>query len=163
MSKNNLLAFRVVRFALVGLVNTAVNFAILNLSFYELRQSKLVSSFIATSCALIFSFILSRSFVFADKDQPAKKMLLFIVVTVSGILLTQNSIYALGLHFLHNHEVGVIIFVHRLLNLNLSRNFIDVNLSNIIASLFVMVWNYNGYRLLVFKSARLGNGDIKTT
>ena len=152
-----IVAFRFGRFVIIGVCNTIINFAILNFAFYGLHQGKLVSSFIATGCAVIFSFILNRNFVFLDKKRPAMKLVIFIVVTVSGILIVQNSIYALGIYLLRNHEVGVINFIHGLTKISLSKNFVDVNLSNVVASLLVMVWNYNGYRWFVFKAERTGN------
>jgi hypothetical protein len=85
------------------------------------------------------------------------KLVIFIAVTVSGILIVQNSIYALGIYLLHNHEVGVINLIHGLTKISLSKNFVDVNLSNVVASFLVMVWNYNGYRLLVFRAERIGD------
>lgn len=156
-----IVAFRVLRFVVVGVGNTALNFAILNFAFYGLHESKLVSSFIATTCAVIFSFIMNRSFVFLDKDRPAKKLVLFIAVTVSGVLLVQNTIYAFGLHLLSHHEAGVITLVHDLIDIKLSRNFVDVNLSTVVAALFVMIWNYNGYRIFVFNGERYGNEVVE--
>src|ERR1017187_6038048 len=92
----NIVAFRLVRFLIVGAGNTTVNFAVLNFAFYGLHQGKLVSSFIATACAVVFSFILNRAYVFVDKERPAKKLVLFILVTASGVMLIQNSVYAIG-------------------------------------------------------------------
>jgi len=152
-----IVAVRLGRFVIIGICNTIINFAILNFAFYGLHQGKLVSSFIATSCAVIFSFILNRNFVFLDKKRSAMKLVIFIAVTVSGILIVQNSIYALGIYLLHNHEVGVINLIHGLTKISLSKNFVDVNLSNVVASFLVMVWNYNGYRLLVFRAERIGD------
>lgn len=157
----SIVAFRLGRFVIIGLCNTVINFAILNFAFYGLHQGKLVSSFIATSCAVIFSFILNRSFVFLDKERPMMKLVLFIVVTVGGILLIQNSVYALGVFLLHHHDAGVINAVYAITRIRLSANFVDINLSNVIASLIVMVWNYNGYRLFVFKAKRHGNDIVE--
>lgn len=152
---------RMNRFAIVGVANTALNFAVLNFVFYSLQGGKFISSFIATSCAVIFSFILNRNLVFMDKVRPAKKLVLFIIVTVSGVLLIQNSVYALGIKLLQHHELRVSNFIYAFTDTRFSSDFIDVNLSNLIASLFVMAWNYNGYRLLVFKGERHDNVGTK--
>ncbi|HUC89425.1 MAG TPA: GtrA family protein [Patescibacteria group bacterium] len=157
-----ILAFRVSRFVLVGVANTAINFAILNLAFYGLHQTKLTSSFIATGCAVIFSFIMNRNFVFQDKSRSMQKLALFIILTASGVMLVQNSIYALGILLFHGHTLGISNVIHGLIRIRLSDTFIDVNLSNLVASLGVMVWNYNGYRLFVFKGERHGNDVIET-
>lgn len=157
-----IVAFRISRFVIVGMANTAVNIAVLNLAFYSFHRGKLVSSFIATGCAVVFSFIMNRSFVFQDKSKPAQKLALFTLLTLSGVLLIQNSVYALGVTLLHNHDSGIINIIHGLTGLGLSSDFVEVNLSNVIASLCVMVWNYNSYRLFVFNGIRYGDAVIET-
>ena len=138
-----IVAFRVGRFAIVGTANTIVNFMILNLSFYALNQSKITSSLIATSCAIVFSFILNRNFVFMDKERPAKKFLVFIAITAGGVLLIQNSVYAVLISLLNYNDL------------------IEINVSNLLASLCVMFWNYNGYKIFVFHGKRFGNEIIE--
>ena len=157
-----IVAFRISRFVLVGMANTAVNIAILNLAFFWLHQGKLVSSFMATGCAIIFSFIMNRAIVFQDKTRAAQKLTLFAVLTVSGVLLVQNSVYALGIAFLDHHNLGISNVIDNLIGLRLRDDFIDVNLSNVVASLCVMVWNYNSYRLFVFNGKRDGDDVIET-
>ncbi len=143
-----IVAFRITRFVVVGLGNTTFNFAVLNFVFYGLHQTKLVSSFIATACAVMLSFALNRSFVFVDKERPAKKLALFILVTAGGVLLIQNSVYALMLALLQHHGVN--------------NDFLVINLGNLVASLMVMIWNYNGYRIFVFRGERHKNVVIET-
>lgn len=152
---------RVARFTIAGAVNTAVNFAVLNFAFYVLHQNKLTSIVLATSCAISVSFMLNRTFVFLDKERPAKKLARFIVVSVIGVFLIQNTVYAIGLALLRSHEAGVIHAVYSLSGVKLSNNFVDVNLSNLIASFAVMFWNYNGYKLFVFNGKRRGNEVIE--
>jgi putative flippase GtrA len=158
-----IVAFRLTRFIVVGLANTAINFAILNFAYYSLHRSKLVSSLLATSCAVVISFVLNRNFVFLDKERPAKRLVLFIFVTLSGVLLIQNSIYSIGILLLRHHEFGLIHIIHLLTQITLSPSFIDINLSNAVASLFVMIWNYNGYRIFVFNAERHGNELTEAT
>jgi len=157
-----LVGFRLTRFVIVGLLNTVVNFSILNFSFYYLNQSKLVSSFIATTCAVVFSFILNRYFVFEDKGHLGKQIAAFILVTVVGTLVIQNLVYALFTYILHNHELGITNLIYTIAKIKVRSSFVDVNVSNLIASLVVMLWNYNGYRILVFNGKRYGNDIIET-
>ena len=127
---------RVTRFLLVGAANTIINFVVLNFVFYELHLDKIISSILATSCAILFSFTFNRSFVFRDKTRPLGKFVRFTIVSAGGALLIQTSTYA--------------IFVAALQHA-FSSDFIVINLSNLFASFVVMFWNYHGYRLLVFK------------
>lgn len=142
---------RQLRFVIAGTANTLFNFLVLNLSFYALHESKLVSSFIATSCAIILSFLLNRNFVFKHKQNSWREPLVFIVVTVSGVLLIQNTIYDIGIHLFVNHTAWLINPIYALSRVKLSYNFVEVNVSNVIGSLGALIWNYNGYRLFVFK------------
>lgn len=137
-----LLSSRLARFLLVGLGNSTINFAVLNVAFYYLHQNKIVSSILATSCAIAFSFTLNRSFVFQDKTQPLKKLARFTLISSGGVLLIQTSTYALGAMALQRIT---------------KNNFITINLSNLIASFVVMFWNYNGYRVFVFRGERVGD------
>jgi putative flippase GtrA len=132
---------RVARFALVGLGNTSVNFIILNLVVFGLHLNRIVSSIIATSCAITFSFVMNRGFVFNDRARPFRKFLNFTVVSAIGVLAIQTSVYALCVWLFSSHTVS---------------NFVTINLSNLIASLCVMFWNYNGYRLFVFNGNSTG-------
>lgn len=148
-------ANRITRFTIVGAVNTAVSFGILNLVFYKLHQGKIVSSIIATTCALAVSFLLNRNYVFADKSKRAHKQLLpFIAITISGSLLVLNAVYVLSLRLLSGHEALFIDAAKTLSGVDLSPSFIDINLSTLIGAAAALLWNYNGYRMFVFTSQK---------
>lgn len=141
-----LLSFRVNRFLVVGAGNTIINFAVLNSAFYSLHLNKITASIIATCCAIAFSFTFNRSFVFRDKSQPVRKFVVFSLVTAAGVLVIQTSVYAICVHLLTGRS-----------------NLMQINVSNLIASISVALWNYNGYRLLVFKKVNTkfpNNGEI---
>jgi putative flippase GtrA len=149
---------RKLRFILAGLVNTAVNFAVLNLAFYGLRQNKLTSVALATVCAISVSFLINRTFVFVDKGNPGRKLVRFVVISMAGVFMVQNGVYALALLLISGHEAPVISAAHSITGRGFSADFIDINCSNALASLAVMLWNYNGYRLFVFNGA--GKKDV---
>lgn len=144
---------RVFRFAVVGVVNTIFNFVVLNFSFYELRQSKIVSNVIATGCALLLSFILNRTFVFMHHGHWVKKLLLFACVTIVGTLLVNNVVYILSLSVLRTYSYDI-TSVLRHLHLKAAPDFIEINGSAAVATLFSLAWNYNGYRKIVFKQTQ---------
>ncbi len=156
-----IVAFRITRFGLAGIINTATNFAVLNVAFYGLHLNKLASIMIATACAIAVSFILNRNFVFQDKDRPIKKLARFVVVSVVGVFVIQTSVYAVCIALLHGHEAGIIGELRSIIGYRLSSNFVDINLSNVVASLAVLFWNYNGYRIFVFNGKRRGNEIIE--
>lgn len=150
-----LLTNRIARFIVVGVLNTAISFGILNLAFYKFHQGKIVSSIIATSCALAVSFVLNRNYVFADKSKRAHKQLLpFVAITVSGSLLVLNAVYILSLKLLSGHETLIIDAAKALSGVTLSANFVDINLSTVFGAVAALLWNYNGYRMFVFASQK---------
>jgi putative flippase GtrA len=143
------------RFALIGICNATISFGILNLAFYRFNQTKIVSSIIATSCALIFSFIMNRGFVFGDKTRRVHQQLpIFVIVTISGSLLVLNLVYILALNLLNGHEHLIIDSVKTLTSLSLTKNFVDINLSTVIGAVAALFWNYNGYKWFVFKGSK---------
>lgn len=154
-----LIEFRVTRFVLVGMSNTVINFMALNFAYFVLSQSKLVSSFIATFLAMTFSFLLNRQFVFMDKSSFHRQLVPFAIVTMTGVLLLQNGIYAICLSILTSHSADIQKTVHDFTGVFLARNFIVINLGNLLASLVVMIWNYNGYRVFVFNNNYERHGD----
>jgi len=154
--------FRLARFLLSGALNTTVNFAVLNIVFYSLHYNKFTSIVVATSCAIAVSFILNRNFVFLDKTRPAKRLLSFTVISVIGVFLIQNSIYALSLALFHGHDAQVTRTIQHFTNIKLSNSFVEINLSNLVASVTVMFWNYNGYRVFVFNAKTKNNGTIES-
>lgn len=143
---------RVGRFLLVGASNAVLHFSILNIAFFYLHQSKVASSIIATVFAMVYSFILNRNFVFKSKNgHLTSQALSFILVTVFGMLLVHNAVYIGVLWALEHDTVGVTLAIERMTGGLLSADFIDINLSTVIGAAFAMVWNYNGYRIFVFK------------
>lgn len=160
---NTLRHHRIARFVVVGIANATLHFSILNASFYLLNQSKIVSSIIATIFAVMFSFVMNRNFVFADKSTRAvKQLVLFVVITLLGMLLIHNAAYAISLRLLNNNEQFIIDIVKTLTGIKLSQDFVDINVSTVIGAIFAMVWNYNGYRIFVFKDSKLYEEDPET-
>lgn len=145
-----LLRTRFSRFLTVGAGNTAINFLVLNAAFGIFHFNKLASIITATGCAILFSFICNRQFVFKDKSQPAKKFLLFTTVASIGTLVVQSTVYELFLYLLGKQS-------------NVTNDVAQINISNIIASSCVMLWNYNGYRLFVFKKTKPDDAELSST
>jgi len=155
-----LLANRKIRFVCVGILNTLLNFLVLNFAFFVLKQNKFVASLIATLFAVVISFFLNRGFVFHNKSRSLRQPLLFAAVTLTGVLIFQNAIYGLFVVLLRSHTAPIRDLIHSVSGVKLSTNFIDINLSNLISSLFAMIWNYNGYRLFVFKEGSSISDEI---
>lgn len=118
-----------------------------------------MSSIIATTCALLFSFALNRSFVFADKSKRVHQQFVpFAIVTISGSLVVINIVYIIMLHVLDGHEGWIVSLLATVTRLKFSKSFVDINLSTLIGAMVAMIWNYNGYRLFVFTGQKPAKG-----
>lgn len=147
-----LFTHRVGRFMVIGFCNATISFGLLNLAYYQLHQTKIVSSIIATSCALIFSFIMNRNFVFRDKEKRVHEQLpAFTLVTISGTLLVLNLVYILSLKLLSGHEQLISEPIRTITGIVLSDSFVAINLSTVAGAMVAIFWNYNGYKWFVFK------------
>ncbi len=146
---------RITRFIIVGTCNAAISFGLLNLAYYSFHRSKIMASIISTTCALIFSFIMNRNFVFADKSKKAHQQApAFILVTISGSFIILNLVYILSLKILNGHEGLFIEPVKVLTSVVLSKSFIEINVSTVAGAVVALFWNYNGYKWFVFKGSK---------
>lgn len=160
LNVNRFFHHRMSRFAVVGISNAVISFGMLNLCFSVFGLGKVTASIISTSCAVLFSFALNRSFVFADNTKlPHRQILPFVVVTVSGSVGVLNVIYILSNTYLEHHGLWLVNFIYATLGSHLGRNFIEINLSTVVGAIVAMVWNYNGYRLFVFNGKRYPNRE----
>lgn len=126
------------KFGLVGVLNTAIDFGILNyLSTYTGVTSGLqVIPIKATSfsVALINSYFWNKGWVFEGKKKASP--VTFAIVSVIGVSTNVGVFYTL------TTIIGA--------PANISSG-LWLNLSNVAATGVSLVWNYLGYRLIVFK------------
>ena len=126
-----------VRFGLVGIVNTAVDFIVLNLLAGVFHVPLLPANIASTTAALLTSFTLNKKAVFRNADgSGAKQLTLFLVVTLVGIWLVQGTVLALTHAFL--------------LGLGLSE-VMALNLGKLAGISCGLVWNYLWYSKVVFR------------
>lgn len=124
------------RFGIVGIANTALDFLILFI-LVGLGLNSITSNYISTAIAFIFSFIVNKSFTFKDKGGNVKKQFaIFIGVTAVGLWVIQPLVilavsWALGGSGLAEQ---IILFAAKL-----------------VATVASLVWNYLFYSRLVFK------------
>lgn len=149
--KNILRLKQFARFIVIGSCNAVISFGVLNLMFYKFHQPKILSSVVSTSCALAFSFIMNRGFVFGKKEKKVRDQLpKFLMVTISGSLLLLNLVYIISVKLLEGHEHPIIQFFHLITSITLTKSFVDINLSTILGAVAALIWNYEGYKRFVF-------------
>lgn len=125
-----------IRFALVGGLNTVIDFGILfTLTFLGL--DKIVSNYFSTGIALIFSFFANKHYTFKHKDGNARKQfVLFLVITLFGLWVIQPLV-------IWGCATAAAPYI--------SNDAINLFIAKIIATIASLIWNYLLYSRLVFK------------
>lgn len=126
-----------IRFAIVGLANTALDFILLFIFVNLFGFDKIPANYISTGISFVFSFIVNKKFTFKSTTGNAKKQFgLFLIVTMIGLWVIQPLVI-LGVTALitpTNWDANIILFT-----------------AKIIATVASLVWNYLFYSRLVFK------------
>ena len=128
---------QLLRFGLVGGVNTALDFGLLFL-FKSLGLPVITSNIISTSVAFCFSFFANKKFTFKTTDTNIKREIaLFIAVTLFGLWVLQT--------------VVIQVVSASLGSTGLSPDIILL-IAKLVATIVSLVWNYVLYALVVFPS-----------
>lgn len=126
------------KFALVGVLNTAIDFGILNLFIASTGitsgPSIIPMNAFSFSAAVVNSYFWNRRWVFAGRTHG--NFVIFFIITVIGVGI--NS----GIVFL------ITTYISPLFNLDRT---LWVNFAKVLATGISLVWNFTGYRLVVFK------------
>jgi putative flippase GtrA len=126
-----------VRFGLVGIVNTGIDFGILFV-LVALGLPIIASNFVSTSVALVFSFFANKSFTFKHEGKSTtKQIVLFFVITLIGLWIIQPLIIE-----------GVKLATD---SFSLNKFFVLLT-GKLLATCASLVWNYLLYRKFVFKA-----------
>jgi putative flippase GtrA len=128
-----------VRFGLVGVINTAVDFAVLNLLAGVFGLPLFLSNIGSTTVAMLTSFGLNKKAVFPGSSNSGRRQfILFIVVTLIGVWGVQG---------------GVLALVHYLLQPTGWQEPVIRNLAKLAGICVGLVWNYLMYSRVVFRGA----------
>ena len=138
ISKKIPLLWQFAKFAQVGVLNTAIDFGILNLLIFVTGITSGLSiiplNAVSFSTAIINSFFWNEKWVFKTKKEA--NFITFLVVTLIGLAINSGIVYA------------ITTFV--------PPTFVDsqklwVNLAKVLATGISLIWNFTGYRFVVFK------------
>ena len=128
------------RFAIVGSVNTALDFSILFILTMLFNIPKELANFISTSVSFLFSFFANKKYTFKSTSKNLKKQfLLFTVVTLFGLWVIQTII------------IAAIKPVFTNLGINKPAALL---ISKLIATAASLIWNYTLYSRVVFKKPK---------
>jgi putative flippase GtrA len=127
---------------MVGLVNTAINFAVLNilswLTGVKSGPHIIYLSIIAFIAATTNSYYMNKHWAFKDPSTGdfGKEFSMFLLVSVGGAAINSGTIYLITTH------------IQPILGLSAT---IWLNFANLVGIGFGLIWNFIGYRAFVFK------------
>lgn len=128
------------RFTIVGVVNTALDFSILFILTMLFNVPKELANFISTFVAFLFSFFANKKYTFKSTSKNLKKQfLLFTIVTLFGLWVIQTIIIATITPIFTN--IGV-------------NKPAALLISKLIATVASLIWNYTLYSKVVFKKPK---------
>ncbi|MEI7810086.1 MAG: GtrA family protein [bacterium] len=139
LNKKTLYVF--LRFAIVGVINTALDLMVLNLLVYFFAVTNaLIFSIckgVSFAFALVNSYFMNKYFTFAKKETTAKNFYIFVLLSLIGL-------------FVNMFVSSVTFYLLSQYSFNISVNLI-ATISGIVGAMFSMVINYISYSLFVFK------------
>jgi putative flippase GtrA len=146
---------KVIIFAAIGIFNTVFDMALYVLVQY-LTGSIIIANIVATSAALIGSYLLNSKLTFKAKKWTAKSFVLFVVVTIFGLWVLQT-----GVIYLLTPLVGVIPeFLWRLLGP--IEGVAKILAPKVAATAVTVVWNFLWYNKVIFKDKDAGEDLLRS-
>jgi putative flippase GtrA len=138
---------QLLRFAVVGVLNTGIDFAILNILSYFTHITSgtgiIPLKGVAFLAANINSYLINKKWTFKDNTsgEGAKKFSTYLAVSVVGALINLGAVYL------------ITTYVPPVFGLNKS---LWLNAANLVATGLSLIWNFVGYKLIVFRNKQVG-------
>jgi len=133
---------QLVRFVVVGIINTGIDFLILNIEMFltgfTSGPAMLVQNTISFGFATINSYYLNKHWTFGDKDEKKEgiKFTQFLIVSIIGITINGGVVYA------------ITTFIPPMFGINPQ---LWANVAKLAATAISLIWNFLGYKFFVFK------------
>lgn len=150
MAQKKLLSLQLRRFLVNGVFVTLLDFIILNI-LAAAGVWFLLANIISTSIAVIVSYRINKKWVF-QSDSQMHTFIMFVAVTLFGAYILQGSI----LYLFHEYGIGVgsaAQSAFSAVGIDISREFLLLNISKVVATFATAVWNFVLYKKVVFTKA----------
>jgi len=126
------------RFAIVGTINTAIDFGLLFLLTF-LGLPKIAANTVSTGSAFVFSFFANKKYTFKSTNKNIKYEIISFI-TLFGLWVLQN---------------GIIWLITPLIKNIISQEQLALFAAKLLATAVSLVWNYCLYDKVVFKKELL--------
>lgn len=117
------------KFGIVGVINTAVDFAVFSVLFYGVGLPLLAANSLAVSAGASNSYLLNKYWTFTDRTrgrEAFRAAAVFFALTLIGMAIANAAIWALS-------------FV------------VPVLMAKLLSIAITMLWNYTTYRRFVYR------------
>ena len=133
ISKRTPLAFQFLKFGIVGVLNTVIDFSLLNLLHLVFKIPFLLANTISVSSSIVNSFVWNKYWTFQNREKEfGRQFIKFVILSLVGLGINDGILY-LSVNFLGSSAP------------------LELNLSKIFASIFSMAWNFIAYKKWAFK------------
>ena len=155
-----LITSRVSRFAVLGVVNTLLDFVIYNFlrvlthTTSEQVVRNVVLNMLSAGSVAVLSFFMNRRYVFKDDKAGTERIVLFFVVTMLGIFVVQQAIFSVVLHLDDGLANTCAKLVEAISPVHPSHNFYATNIAKAVGTVGSMIWNFQLYKRVVFKETK---------
>ncbi|MGE5298327.1 MAG: GtrA family protein [Acidobacteriaceae bacterium] len=146
------------KFVVIGVLNTLIDFAILNLLMYLTHTYsgyKVIGlNVISFSIAVINSYVLNKYWAFKDSGSgdQAKKFSQFIVVSLIGAVINSLVVYAVTSVSAPAQMLTTIAGYIPVIGSKLADPAVFwANIAKAFATAVALIWNFIGYKFFVFK------------
>lgn len=101
---------QIIKFGIVGVIATAIDFSILAMLKEVFNVAVLVASVVSFSVSVFANYILSMLFVFkSTRENKIKEFVIFVALSIGGLLLNQLVMW-LGTEFASIYYLWVKVF-----------------------------------------------------
>jgi len=141
---------QLIKFAMVGFANTAVDFGILNLlmatsGIYSGKNIFFLNS-VSFIVAVIHSFFWNKFWTFkVKKTEATKEFLQFLIVSIVGLLINSAIVYMITTWMKPMFGMSEVSWA---------------NAGKLTATVISLIWNFIGYKFIVFKKKNAQPGPL---
>lgn len=88
---------QIMKFGIVGVIATVIDFGVMNILYYGLGLNILIANTAGFVISLIFNYLASMKYVFAHKEDMSRRreFVIFVVLSVIGLVLNDGIVLAL--------------------------------------------------------------------
>ncbi|HUD11921.1 MAG TPA: GtrA family protein [Candidatus Saccharimonadia bacterium] len=141
---------RVGKFAVVGIVNTVIDFGLYNILSSGAGFTLVEANIVSTTVAMVFSFFANRHIVFNNKDGSLRRQVIrFFLVTAFGLYVLQTGTIKILTDVWVTPLHGMLSLAHSA-GIHGHDAVVTKNGAKIIGTVISLTWNYIMYKQLVF-------------